>query len=380
MGDLYSVLGLTSRASDGDIKAAYRERVKRLHPDVNRAPDAEQRIREVNQAYEVLGDRAARAAYDRTVAGRPRKVRGGWFAPLTVGAASFLVTSSVIVALLWRQPTVMATVTSEAPPGSTFVEMHNVAEARSQEPIPDSTDPNSGPTPALTPAPPEEAEAAEAPAEHASPAMETAPKVEQPTLPSAAPQQPVAALDPSVPAATLPRPVINTKDWATYRDTRLGFKLSYPPDVFGETTENKDQQRTMASRDGRTRLRIAVAQNENGIVLGDHRNALLAGYAGASLHYTPKGTYWFVLSGTRGDQIFYHRVTLSCDRKALHGWEVVFPAAERPTYEMIVDAMHRSYRHRNGPGARCGVPRREKAQPAGAAARSPAPMRQTEPG
>ncbi len=372
MGDLYSFLGLTSRASDGDIKAAYRERVKLLHPDVNGAPDAEERIREVNQAYEVLGDRAARAAYNRALAGRGSKGRGG-LAPLAVGAVSFLVTSGIIVAVLWRQPALMATVASEAMPRSTVAEVRSEAKLPELEPAPSPPEVEEVPAPESVPTLPE---VDEAQALDASPAVEV-PAAGQPEPPAEAPSEQVAVAAPAPAASTSLPSVTSTADWATYRNAQLGFKISYPADVFAETAENKDQFRTMVSRDGRARLRIAIVQNPDGTILADHRNALLAGYAGASLHYTPKGAYWFVLSGTRGEEIFYHRVTLSCDRKALHGWEVVFPAAERPVYEVIVNAMHRSYRHRNGPGARCGEPRREKAQPAGAAAGSPAPMRQT---
>lgn len=66
MIDYYEVLGVSPDASAGDIKRAYRELAKTLHPDVNKAPDAEERFKAVEEAYAVLGDTARRKEYDKT--------------------------------------------------------------------------------------------------------------------------------------------------------------------------------------------------------------------------------------------------------------------------------------------------------------------------
>ena len=63
--DYYEVLGLNKGASEDDIKKAYRKMAKKYHPDVNKAADAEEKFKEVNEAYEVLSDSDKRAAYDR---------------------------------------------------------------------------------------------------------------------------------------------------------------------------------------------------------------------------------------------------------------------------------------------------------------------------
>ena len=63
--DYYEVLGVSRDASDADVKKAFRQLARELHPDVSDAPDAEHRFREVAEAYEVLSDPERRQTYDR---------------------------------------------------------------------------------------------------------------------------------------------------------------------------------------------------------------------------------------------------------------------------------------------------------------------------
>ncbi len=69
--DYYHLLGVRAGCSIEELRAGYRAQARSLHPDVCRAPDAAQRMGEVNQAWRVLSDPKRRAEYDRSV-GRKR--------------------------------------------------------------------------------------------------------------------------------------------------------------------------------------------------------------------------------------------------------------------------------------------------------------------
>ncbi len=63
--DYYETLGVGRSASKEEIRKAYRRLAREYHPDVNKAPDAEARFKEINEAYQVLSDDEKRTTYDR---------------------------------------------------------------------------------------------------------------------------------------------------------------------------------------------------------------------------------------------------------------------------------------------------------------------------
>jgi molecular chaperone DnaJ len=83
--DYYEVLGVPRTAAEGEIKKAFRRLARTLHPDVSEAPDAEERFREVVEAYEVLSKAETRELYDRY---GHAGLRSGGFTPTTFDLGS----------------------------------------------------------------------------------------------------------------------------------------------------------------------------------------------------------------------------------------------------------------------------------------------------
>ncbi len=63
--DFYEILGVGRNATPEELKSAFRKLAREYHPDVNKAPDAEEKFKEINEAYAVLSDSEKRQVYDR---------------------------------------------------------------------------------------------------------------------------------------------------------------------------------------------------------------------------------------------------------------------------------------------------------------------------
>src|SRR5699024_1899528 len=63
--DFYDILGVSKDATDQEIKKAYRQLSKKYHPDINKEEGAEEKFKQIQEAYEVLSDSNKRAAYDQ---------------------------------------------------------------------------------------------------------------------------------------------------------------------------------------------------------------------------------------------------------------------------------------------------------------------------
>lgn len=86
--DFYSILGVSKTASDDEIKKAYRKLAHQHHPDKG---GAKEKFQEINEAYQVLGDRSKRAQYDQfgSVGGHSSPGGAGGFDPSNTGGFDF---------------------------------------------------------------------------------------------------------------------------------------------------------------------------------------------------------------------------------------------------------------------------------------------------
>jgi curved DNA-binding protein CbpA len=144
------------------------------------------------------------------------------------------------------------------------------------------------------------------------------------------------------------------ENWTTYRNARLGFALRYPAGIFAlDRAQSTQNVKTFVSRDGRAVLRILAARNARRMTLSAFRRSLMRKrYAGARFDSMSQRAHWFALSGTRGETAFVERVTFSCDRRSMHGWQMVYPSSERAIYRRLAEQVLRNHPHGNDPG--CG--------------------------
>lgn len=136
----------------------------------------------------------------------------------------------------------------------------------------------------------------------------------------------------------------NATGWAEIVDSRSGSRISYPTGVFRERA-SEPEGRVLVSPDGDARLLVGSFLNESGASLDAYRTQILSdNYGGAELDYAPQRKTWFVLSGTIGPMMFYERVSFTCDGRYINSWAMVYPIAQRKTYDRVVEAIAPTFR------------------------------------
>jgi hypothetical protein len=129
--------------------------------------------------------------------------------------------------------------------------------------------------------------------------------------------------------------------WQTYINDRYGTRLDFPATVFspGPPPENGDGQQ-FSSPDAV--LEVYAFQNLNGESAASLERRLSGGEGYTNVTYSPAGQDWLVLSGFRGDTIFYEKYLFR--GAVVHAFGMEFPSAAKPYYAPIVERIEDSFR------------------------------------
>jgi hypothetical protein len=142
------------------------------------------------------------------------------------------------------------------------------------------------------------------------------------------------------------------EQWSNYRNERFGYTLSYPASVFTPQPSDKGDGQTFVTGDGKAKIVVYGAINDERFTPAEYRKTILKEFAGYDqIDYSPQGKTWFVLSGYRGDAIYYQKVMFSCGDKVINALSVTFPRAEKKFYEGLIEVMEDNFHP--GSGAAC---------------------------
>jgi hypothetical protein len=157
----------------------------------------------------------------------------------------------------------------------------------------------------------------------------------------------LAFLSGAMAASAVPRHKEMTEDgWVAYKNDEFAYSLYYPSTFFEpQAIAAEGEIKTFLSPDKKAKIDVFGAVNDEGYTLASYRETVLNDFGGYdSLDYSPKGKTWFVLSGYRGETIYYQKVLFSCGGRIINAFSIRFPTADRAFYEPLIELMEDRFR------------------------------------
>jgi hypothetical protein len=149
-------------------------------------------------------------------------------------------------------------------------------------------------------------------------------------------------------AATLFASAAGADGWLTYHNDRYGTTIDYP-DVFKpQPPPDSDDGRAFKSADG-AEFEVDASYNALDFDLGKFHDFIVKNLdPGSVIAYQARGGDWFVISGTKGADIFYERHLLSHKSQMTEDFVLSYPTALKQTYDPIAARMAKSFRSGTG--------------------------------
>jgi hypothetical protein len=140
------------------------------------------------------------------------------------------------------------------------------------------------------------------------------------------------------------------EQWTSQSNPEFGFSFSYPKTMFSQVPGERPSFHYFASTDTASKFLVGAWDNRNGTTPEEFKRWLVANAGGYDeVTYRPGGRSWFVLSGYRGEQIYYEKVMFSCGGRVANVYAMSYPTAQRARYDSVVERMEDYFR----PGRNC---------------------------
>lgn len=137
-----------------------------------------------------------------------------------------------------------------------------------------------------------------------------------------------------------------TSPWSFEQDDDFGFTYAYQRTLFAEITgDGKPGFHYFASRDSAAEFLVGAWNNRKGQTPEGFKRWLITNAGGYDeVTYRPRGRSWFVLSGYRGDDIYYEKVMFSCAGQVVNVMAITYPSNQREQYDSVVERMEDNFR------------------------------------
>lgn len=126
--------------------------------------------------------------------------------------------------------------------------------------------------------------------------------------------------------------------WVTYENARFGFKVGYPADLFtpGHPPANNDGRRFNAHDGSAYFIASAGFNMEDWTSAGQYRAHLLKSDGYEQLTYKSSGKDWLIVSGTRGQNIYYEKFIFSCNFSVINALRINYPKTAAKLYSPMI--------------------------------------------
>lgn len=135
--------------------------------------------------------------------------------------------------------------------------------------------------------------------------------------------------------------------WSTESDPKFGFVFAYPQDLFASVDVDSDRPafHYFASESDEAKFLVGAWDNRSGQTPKEFKRWMLANADGyEDITYQPHGRSWFVVSGYRGNQIYYEKLMFSCGGSIANVLAISYPAARRDPFDRVVERMEDRFR------------------------------------